>query len=88
MFDEDIRAFSFNSKILMFSSSILLELHINLCSSADLFFILDGRLNNLRSLYVKIGLFLLPSSDIDMKVNLNFILKQLNDYLSRKRSQI
>ncbi len=65
---DDILSLSFGGEIPMYSST-LLELHMYLGSSIDLFSLLDGRLSQLHTLHVEIQIFLCPSADIDMKVN-------------------
>jgi len=42
----DLLSLSFNREIPMFSSSTLLELHIDVCISADLLYLFDGRLSH------------------------------------------
>ncbi|CAF2186042.1 unnamed protein product, partial [Rotaria magnacalcarata] len=53
--------FSFNDELSTFFSSTLMELHINLENSNDCLYLLDGRFNKLRVLYVNIG-FIFPTS--------------------------
>ena len=64
----DILSLSFADEIPMYSSA-LSELHINLTSSDYLLSLLDGRLSQLRTLYVEIQSFFRPSVNTDMKVN-------------------
>ncbi|CAF3646356.1 unnamed protein product [Rotaria socialis] len=52
---------SFNDELSTFFSATLTELHINLENSNDCLYLLDGRFNRLRVLYVNIG-FLFPTS--------------------------
>ena len=71
---KDIFCLSFANEIPMYSST-LLELHINLESSVELFYLLDGHLSHLHSLYVHIQIFFRPSMNVDMKVNEKTTLK-------------
>jgi len=60
---------SFNVELPRFFSSTLTELHINLEDSNDCLYLLDGRFNNLRVLYVNIGFIFPRSVMIGNKVN-------------------
>jgi hypothetical protein len=55
-----------------FSSSTLVELHINVARFGDCLYLLDGRFDQLRSFYIKISIIsshlMNPSSVIDNKV--------------------
>lgn len=63
-----------------FSSSTLVELHINVARFGDCLYLLDGRFDRLRSFYVKISIIsshlMNPSSTIDNKVG--YICKKTN----------
>jgi hypothetical protein len=56
------------SSPLVFSSN-LLELHVNLDQFTDCLYLLDGRFNQLRKLYVNISLIIPSRLVIDNKVN-------------------
>jgi hypothetical protein len=60
---------SFNDEFSAFFSSTLMELHVNLKNSNDCLYLLDGRFNKLRVLYVNIGFIFPPSVMISTKVN-------------------
>ncbi|CAF3503625.1 unnamed protein product [Rotaria sp. Silwood2] len=69
--NNDCFELSFDNEIPIFSSSVLLELHISVTTSIDLLCLLDGRLNELRRFYVYVQHFFLPSRNIDMKKKLD-----------------
>ena len=60
---------SFGDQFPMFSSSILVQLDINLDNLSDCLYFLDGRLHQLRSFYVNIRNISKVSSNINVKVN-------------------
>lgn len=76
--NDDCFQLTFQNEIPIFSSSILLELHINVYILNDFLCLLDGRLNKLRRFYVNVHFFTLPSPDIDMKVRKTFICLIIN----------
>ncbi len=65
----DFPRLSFENKLPTFFSSTLMELHINLMTLDDCFYLLDSRFNQLRVLYVNIGQILSPSVLISNKVS-------------------
>lgn len=50
-------------------SSNLFELHVNVDRFTDCLYILDGRFNQLRTLYIKISIIFASDLTIDSKVN-------------------
>jgi hypothetical protein len=71
--NNDCFELSFDNEIPIFSSSILLELHVTVSTSIDLLCLLDGRLNEIRRFYVYVQYFFDSSRNIDMKVRKTFI---------------
>lgn len=65
----DLSHLSFGDQFPMFSSSILVQLNINLDNLSDCLYFLDGRLHQLRSFYVNIRNISKVSSNINVKVN-------------------
>ncbi|CAF1937150.1 unnamed protein product [Rotaria magnacalcarata] len=62
-------AFRSLSGLVNFSSSTLLELHVQVANFSDCLFLLDGRFNRLRSFHVKISVIVNQQLTIDNKVN-------------------
>ncbi|CAF3237710.1 unnamed protein product [Rotaria socialis] len=63
-------AFSSRSALVNFSSSTLLELHVQVANFSDCLFLLDGRFNRLRSFHVKISVIMNQQLTIDNKKEL------------------
>lgn len=57
----DLRRLSFENNLPTFSSSTLMELHINLMDLDDCFHLLNGRFSQLRFLYVNVNYIDSPS---------------------------
>ncbi len=60
---------SFDISFPLVFSTNLLELHVNLDQFIDCLYLLDGRFNQLRKLYVNISLIIASRLVIDSKVN-------------------
>jgi hypothetical protein len=66
--ESDFPRLSFDEKTPRFFSSTLVELHMNVGEFNDCLYLLNGRLSQLRTFYVKIYSFSLPSEVIKEKV--------------------
>jgi hypothetical protein len=69
VFESDQPLLSFEEKTPIFFSSALLELHINVASLSDCLYLLDGRLNQLRTFHIDIDFVGRPSSLINQKAS-------------------
>jgi hypothetical protein len=72
---------SFDISRLTVSSSTLLELHINLKSTIDCLYLLDGRFSQLHTLHVKVS-YIISSSQLSMYNKVNhfdeYLFKRIN----------